>query len=270
MEQLEDQQITKLEEKILLSLNQDFQSIGNENVKKHLCHGFGIRLRMMSESRFVIHDKIENHDKDKALDGYTLNKMGIHLNAYYLNLKGSLDNLAWAINYFFQLQNKIDEAEFDSRIYTNLFKNKFLNDLKKHDSDLVKKIKDYEDWSKEIKQFRDPAAHRIPLQFVAGFLNEEQQEKINELEKEAEELFEMGNKTNPKLEVEDIKERTDLISQGFSKLRESRSIGSYVPTFISHGDDKKTIRYLPNQLGRDHSYFLLLSEFILSKLAANT
>jgi hypothetical protein len=51
----------------------------------------------------------------------------IHLNAYYLNLSGSLDNLAWVLQYEWQLLPGVSEDGGRERQACQLFRHRFLN-----------------------------------------------------------------------------------------------------------------------------------------------
>ncbi len=50
---------------------------------------------MMSASRRRIFD--ETHNRENQLDPDLTVELNVHVNAYYLNLCGALDNLAWML-----------------------------------------------------------------------------------------------------------------------------------------------------------------------------
>src|SRR6266536_5669228 len=64
----------------------------------HLMGGFNRRLLMLSTSRQTI-EEITHSPQDRPIGVYRATDLAIQLNAYYLNLCGALDNLAWAMQY---------------------------------------------------------------------------------------------------------------------------------------------------------------------------
>lgn len=63
--------------------------------------------------------------------------MQIHLNTYYLNVRASLDNFAWALNYQFGLFPEVVEATGKGAGTIYLFKSEFRKALSVHDQHLA-------------------------------------------------------------------------------------------------------------------------------------
>lgn len=68
-----------------------------DDAKRHLHRGLLARIGMMEEAVVVLHEELSK--AQKPLDHYLSTRLTLLLNAYYLNLAGSLDNSAWALAY---------------------------------------------------------------------------------------------------------------------------------------------------------------------------
>ena len=52
----------------------------------------------MQCSRVFLRDHTKR-EPDNLPDPYLIEQLNVHVNSYYINLRGCLDNLAWALNY---------------------------------------------------------------------------------------------------------------------------------------------------------------------------
>lgn len=105
-------------------------------------------------------------------EGQTLT---IEINVIYMNVRAILDNYAWVVLYE-KIPDKVGKIR---RQNVDLF-GKCINDYSNL-SPLACALQSYRDWNKEIKERRDPVAHRIPLYVPPSFLNPEERKRYNEL-----------------------------------------------------------------------------------------
>jgi len=218
------------------------QNLG-EDTKKHLHRGFLIRLSMMEEAIITIDEEI---NKAKLpISSYLAIRLTLLLNAYYLNLSGSLDNLAWALTYHHTLLNDVDENDMDHRRFSHLLGKKFLETLQQKQLDqLTTRVQNFRDWYWEVRDFRDPAAHRIPLLVPTATLSEQDVEQYQVLDKEAAELI-----------------ANDQWQQGMSLIHQSHTLGEYTPIFTSETQDLK-VYDLAGRLDQDHKNWLTIVKLI--------
>ena len=83
---------------------------------------------MLQSSRLFLCDRCSPQRKE-PLSVYEATECAIHLNAYYLNLRGTLDNLAWVLQYEWGLLANVAE-DTRGRLGCNLFGRQFLKALK--------------------------------------------------------------------------------------------------------------------------------------------
>ena len=192
----------------------------------------------MQSSRIRIREETRPPRK-KALDHYVATELGTHVNAYYLNLRGALDNMAWALIYELSLKSPVNEDSGKIRQYCDLFGKEFLGDLKKARADLADLLGDKLDWSRNLKQFRDPAAHRIPLYIPPGVLREEEVEEFRRIDE---------------LAAKDKEERGGR--SRYEVLLEARSLARFEPILVASTASGLRVYSLPGQLAQDHINFL--------------
>ena len=135
---------------------------------------------------------MKNSARYKGLYARTY-QLTLFLNAYYLNLTGSLDNLAWALTYHHQLLANIDESKREHRIFVQLVGKNFLSTLlQKQLTQLHAELELFRDWYWEIREFRDAAAHRIPLAVPLAVLSDADMERRSDLDERAAQLIMNG------------------------------------------------------------------------------
>jgi hypothetical protein len=146
---------------------------------------------MMQSARIEIRDQTIN--RTEPLEPYLATDLSIQLNAYYLNLSGALDNLAWAATHEHALLSPVDESDPKTRRFCTLLSKDFRNELKKKQPAADTLIDAHSQWMQDIKEFRDPAAHRLPLTFVSAMLLEDDTKKHGELTSRAMEAIQGGD-----------------------------------------------------------------------------
>lgn len=215
-----------------------------DGAKKHLHRGMMQRLAMMEEAICTLDQEIGK--SEEPLDRYLATRLTLLLNAYYLNLAGSLDNLAWALMYQYSLVEDVDENEQNHRKIAQLFDKKFLAKLRERNLEqLDKELQPFRDWYWDMRKFRDPAAHRIPLLVSHSVYSEEDVKKAQELDEAAAQLIRQGE-----------------WKDGMNLLRQSDQLGKHIPIFISENPEIK--RYdLARQVNLDHANWLRIVEVVL-------
>jgi hypothetical protein len=231
---------SEIRRQYLVRLQQDL----SDHTKRHLHRGFLVRLNMMEEALITLDDEIRK--AQVPLSSYLATRLTLLLNAYYLNLVGSLDNLAWALTYHQNLlTTNVDENDKKHRRFAHLVGEKFLEALQqKQLHQLVSGVKSLRDWYWEVREFRDPAAHRIPLLVPTAVFSETDVRQYQDLDKEAADLISNGE-----------------WRKGMNLLRQSHQLGEYMPIFISETVDIK-LYDLAGRVDQDHENWLTISRLV--------
>lgn len=187
----------------------------SEGARKHLHRGLLVRINMLEESVVVLDDALRS--AEGPLDIYLATKLSLLINAYYLNLAGSLDNLAWAIAYHHSLWEPIDENDRKQRRNVQLMGREFLDAIsRKGLGNLNCLLCSLKDWYWEMREFRDPAAHRIPITVPPAVYSESDIEEMQRLDFESANAIEKGDRKEAR-----------------AALQKSNSLGWQMPVFIS-------------------------------------
>lgn len=215
--------------------------------RRHIKEGFDLRLQMMQSSRIFMR---ENTKSKEALEAYLWIDFCIHLNSYYLNLRGALDNLAWALNYEFKLLPDSTELPANKRAACNLFGMSFLQKLGPVNEPLAEKLRCKIEWENKLRNLRDPAAHRIPLKPIGGvIIGEGELREFRRLESlAARPLQELGGMPRSHY------------------LREAQLLTQYRPLFAVSSPDKHDHLHIPTQVALDHEIFLSIAEAVFDSL----
>jgi hypothetical protein len=97
------------------------------------------------------------------------------INIIYMNLRGTLDNFAWCFLY----EKEASAVSSFSRMNIDLFAKKF-RELPSF-AKIAREISVHDDWNKEVKERRDPVAHRIPLYIPPSIVDPREAERYKEL-----------------------------------------------------------------------------------------
>jgi hypothetical protein len=148
-------------------------------------------------------------DREKPLQTVETRQLTQNLNTIYINISGTIDNLAWALLHEIapELVVKLKPRQiglFSSCITANVKFTLIVGEIMKHDT-----------WNKELKNRRDPSAHRIPLTVPPQVVNNE----------EAEIYAELGAKTWQAIGRGDPETAQKLMKQ-------QEKIGRFVPWFL--------------------------------------
>ena len=219
----------------------------NNSANRYIRLGFVIRALQIKESRFHLNQLLKN-DGEKNRNPYETTETNIYLNSYYLNLFGALDCLAWGFHYEFDLIEGATEKN-RKRNKISLFHDAYLERLRAINSDLVKQILEYKSWYQNVKEFRDPAAHRIPLYCPPGVVTNEHQQELESAKED--------------YENQDYSIDPDAYMNAMRKLS---SVGEFRAIFLSYSEDGDTMFPLKRTLNEDYDPFWSLSNLVLTYL----
>jgi hypothetical protein len=216
-----------------------------EGAQKHLHRGFLVRVSMMEESIVELHEQLRK--ANGPLSSYLASKLTLLINAYYLNLAGSLDNLAWAIIYQHALCKPVNEDCHKQRKLAHLLGKEFLDALPgKGLEELSQKLRAKRAWYREMKEFRDPAAHRIPILVPMALYSEADIDEQRRLDSEAAGLCAQGKH-----------------SEGMTTWRKINRLGKQLPIFTSETSSLRMYD-LAGRLNLDHENWNTLASASLS------
>jgi hypothetical protein len=152
-------------------------------------------------------------------------------------------------------ENIIEEAgKRNSFGFTVLFGKEFSLKLKEIKRSLFEELEKHKEWYLDLKKYRDPAAHRIPLAFVQGVVAESESEKLKKLIFDWESMNKEFSEGNFSKLDEALKNQND-----FAKL------GSFLPIIITSQGSRYEFNSAPRQIDKDHKEFLSIVEIIANK-----
>ena len=222
--------------------------IRDSQARRHVCEGFDRRLLMMQVSRIFLREQTK---RAETID--LCWELNVHLNSYYLNLRGALDNLAWALKYEFNFLPDVHEEGNKRRFFCDLFHPTFQDLLKRDHSHLAEMLVDLKWWKEELSNLRDPAAHRIPLTVVPRVISTpEELEEFRRLESLANgPADELGG--HPRSYY----------------LRQAKMVGEYNPIFAVSNPAGLRMKTIPVQVAEDHDRFLRVAKATLQELLSS-
>ena len=204
-----------------------------EGAIKHLHRGLLVRINMLEDSVVVLDDELQR--ANGPLNSYLATRLTLLINAYYLNLSGSLDNLAWAIAYHHCLWDPIDENDRKQRRNVQLMGKEFLKAIAKSNlGELEQFLCTLRDWYWDMREFRDPAAHRIPILVPCALYSESDVKEMERLDSESANAIEKGDRAAAR--------------EAFHK---STSVGQQMPIFISESTSQHFYD-LAARINQDH------------------
>jgi hypothetical protein len=170
--------LSMLQERYLNLVSRILTLSGNlkeEKAQEYLSHGVARRLDVIERCVENIYS-IFPLERKELLSRNELKDLDINLHAFFVNIFGLLDNLAWVLVHEKRL--KIDKKNVG--LYMNktqeCFEEKFRSYL---NSDHMKK------WHNEyLKNYRDALSHRIPLYVPPKALTSEQKDRAELIEKQ--------------------------------------------------------------------------------------
>ncbi len=220
----------------------------SKDARRHFNEGFVCRHYMLQSSRLFL-GECTRQDRKEPLSPYEATDCAIHVNAYYLNLRGALDNLAWTLQYEWQLLPKVSE-DVPSRKQCGLFARAFRMALKSRSSSLASLLEQQTDWARELADLRDPAAHRVPIYVPPAIMTS--QDQVDEFRR-------IGAQASMP-----ASERGD---RSISEIyQEAQAVGEFAPVMIISNREGLQIRYIDDQIGSDHVKYLIVAGAVVDLL----
>lgn len=164
--------------------------LSNPIAREYLSQGVSRRLKVLERCICNIYCLFPP-EKRNLLTKNELTDLSINLHAFFVNISGILDNLAWVFVYEKNLYGSAKVGKL-GKYDVGLFNKKTLKYLWPKLSDYLK-TESMGNWYKEYsKNYRDALAHRIPLYVPPSALNEKEGEKYAQIEEQLQ-LLDMGN-----------------------------------------------------------------------------
>lgn len=173
---------------VLMEFHQVLGVLSSEGARRHALRGAMRRHLLVQECLIWLRDECVKHKK--PISAYQATTLSIYANAYYVNLCGALDNMAWLLTHEFKLRDPIDENDFATQKFANLKSQAFLSALAGTDAKIAARIEATIVWHSELRKLRDPAAHRLPLTVIVGTLSETELHERERLHAAANAAFE--------------------------------------------------------------------------------
>jgi hypothetical protein len=229
------------ENELLCNLSELSQAVQNKGAHRHIKAGLSRRLLYLQRCRILLREECAEHKT--TLNPYVATDLSIYINAYYVNLCGALDNLAWTLVHELKLKDPLNEEDRDTKRLANLTAKDFLKAVVKSNPRIANRIRATLDWHKEVLCLRHPAAHRIPLTVIAGVLEPEDKEEYHRLQSLAD---------------KELKENGDT-DRYFDLLSMASQLGKFYPWLENPRGYQNGFFYLPNLIARDQAFFLDLT-----------
>lgn len=198
-----------------------------------MLHGVGRRLRILHRNIGVIF-AVAYPRREGPLSDEEQVDLTLHLNSFYLHIRGCLDNLAWCLTYELGLLGAAKEDDRSAVQKVNLSGREFLRELESIAPEVAASLRKHSQWFQELKDLRDPVAHRIPIYAVPSVLNADEEHQYRAIYQRAIAAKATGNLT--------------LASDLFDRLE---SIGSYMPYFAHSFSAKAGVRKVYPQVVDD-------------------
>lgn len=212
-----------------------------------MMYGLARRLRILHLGLAAIVAVAYPRRKEPLSDAEQLD-VTLHLNSFYLHIRGCLDNLAWCLTHELQLFGaEMQEEAVAQKV--NLFGKAFLEKLASVAPDTVAFMQRHAEWHSDLKTVRDPVAHRVPIYAVPAVLTEDAAERYRSVYQRAEEARTGGN--------------LDLAERLFEELN---GIGDYIPYFAHSPSAANGVRKIYPQVADDLSTVLALVESVITPL----
>lgn len=237
-------------DRVVTVLGRAMQAAGrlkSNRAREHMMHGLARRLRILHLGLAAIVAVAHPRRKEPLSDAEQLD-VTLHLNSFYLHIRGCLDNLVWCLAHELQLfETEMREEAVAPKV--NLFGESFLRKLASVAPDTAAFVRGHADWHSDLKSLRDPVAHRIPIYAVPAVLTDDAAERYRAIYQRAEEARAVGN--------------LNLAGRLFEELN---GIGDYIPYFAHSPSVAKSVRKIYPQVADDLSIVLALVESVIGYL----
>jgi hypothetical protein len=242
-------ELTEWEEQLLELADLCTRHLRVHGAQVHIRNGLIRRHLMLQRCRMWLREECRKHKS--TVGPYVATELSIYVNAFYVNLCGALDNLAWALTYELSLLPQVLEEQRRTQRFVNLGSPEFATALSLRLPDVSAQLEKDRAWLRELKKFRDPAAHRLPLTVVAGVLDEADHQEATRLQDLAKAAATRGNS-----------------SAFFELQRQVHALGRFYPWLESPQAINGGIFHVPNLVASDQAFYVSLARMALESLIA--
>ncbi len=221
-------------------------ALSNARARMHLAEGFDRRV-LMIERCVHLAEEHAVREGGPALAPAEASVLSLYVNAYWMHLCGALDNLAWALNYELALFPDAHEEEQGARRKVTLFHKHFIGALETAAPSLAAALPRHALRYEELRRWRDPGAHRIPLCAAPGVVDGEGAETLRHRHAEA-----------------DAQLRTGDIDGGMEILLRAHSSVTYRSVVVVSAVDGLQAWPLVDTIERDQQTFVDIAGLVLS------
>lgn len=228
------------ENRLLGDLNDLKEAAAVPGAKRHAL-GLIRRHQMLQRCRMWLRERCLEESGAGPLSPHALTDLNIHVNAYYVALCGALDNLAWTLTYELSLKEPIDELDKSTQRFVGAGGTAFLAALAQSAGSIALRLYSAKAWFSELRAFRDPAAHRLPLSVVSGVMTEADVAEHTRIGEESAKAFEAGD-----------------YDAGMELFHRQANLGKFEP-WLEHPNGpvaEPSFFMLPNLLARDQAFFV--------------
>lgn len=192
----------------------------------HLRYGVGRRSKTLWLSIRNL-TRLVPPDREAPMPQEEVDEAARDLNVIYINIRGLMDNLAWAIVH--QFGSAKTRALKPASV--GLFRRTIANDEAL--SPLATALDPFKQWDSEMAERRDPAAHRIPLSVPPTVLDKASQQEWLERRADYDAAMERA--------LEIVRDRNANSDEAFQRVHEAsarmEAVGRFMPWFHHHYDD---------------------------------
>lgn len=222
----------------------------DRDAQRHLYEGFNRRVLMLESGRVEI-ERITGSPREGPISVYEVTDLSLHLNAYYLNLCGALDNCAWAWQHEHKVLGEVKESS-GKRMQCTLFGKDFLAKAASRWPVLTAQLRSRASWYKELKDLRDPGAHRIPLYAIPGMMTETQAQEYQRLQALSSEAAHAGDRARM-VELQ----------------HEAYNLATYEPLMTLSSEQGYRLVDARQQVSNDYDQFLEVAEWVSEAILPN-
>jgi hypothetical protein len=212
-----------------------------DEAKRYMLYGVGRRIKTIWDiyGDFLSLVPIKREEPLNSKESQTL---GQSLNLLYLNISGTLDNLCWAV----LSECAPENLDHDRPTRNSLFLPCITKDIRF--KSLAEAIGACEEWNKDMKTRRNPAAHRIPLTVPSQVFSSN--EEASEYQKLLDEYWQTGAKL-------------DFDGAG-EIMQRAKNVGKFIPIFLHHPDEGvyKIYPTVPNDIGQMVKTFRAVDSYL--------
>lgn len=189
----------------------------------HLVFGAARRSKMIWGAFRQLHSLIPP-DRTRPLPTDDVFEASRALNDIYIHTRGMLDNFAWTVLHLFG----DDELKGLHQNDVGLFQRRFKANASVADFGEI--AAEFDTWAKELKELRDPVAHRIPLSVPPAVLNDTEASEYATISRRANlALVELARLAAAGAPMEEIEAASAHIETLHAQMA---TVGTFVPAIV--------------------------------------